>query len=750
MSIANNRSGECFSSDASRIASLAARAALLLCVYVTIHSVCVSSAIAQQMPTEAEQSAPSHSTRTHLPYSIGGFALGSLNIHTANFQKIPGYPNCCPTFTGGSGIGLHLGVLGEYLLQPGMSAGLRIGYTSLGADLSAREQSIRTTITTPTGTEQARIDHRITASIANVFIEPQFVVELVDGLSLMPSLPLCVAVSRKFDQVEQLADDQSGVFSTGLRSRNAYNDQAIPDAPLLYPMASIALRYDIPVAKHRTVLLSPELRFTAMIPRLSSSIDWRVSGVQAGVSLRYNPIEPPIMRYDTVLHRDTVVEKSYDITAMTIERTRDSTVTEEIESGNNIVTVFTERWEWYTKTLPEKRPYFFDASMTLKATDTSGAEKDIFTVRIEEVVALTIQPLLPYVFFDESSDALPQRYVRLRSESAPGFAVNDVRKSTALELYRQVLNIVGRRMTDRPQAVLTLTGCNQDMGAEKSNMALSKSRADNVKAYFEQVWKIDPSRIKVRAQNLPNVPSSAKSQDGIDENRRVEMSSNDPEIFKNVVLLDTILRAESVSALRFYPKVRTSVGVKEWSVRSELNDTVRIALQGSTMPEERLEWDVNRDLSRAPRDLQSVRIRFDVKDKLDSVRTMRQTFPVELVTRQDREKINNKYIDKYSLILYDFGTYTHTAAHQSMLQYIREHSTPKSTFTINGHTDRSGSAEYNMMLSTKRAEYTAKALSVPLKNAKGFGKEQELYDNNYPEGRMYNRTVNIVVETPVE
>ncbi|MFM8473481.1 MAG: hypothetical protein ACKOBV_08185 [Candidatus Kapaibacterium sp.] len=55
-----------------------------------------------------------------------------------------------------------------------------------------------------------------------------------------------------------------------------------------------------------------------------------------------------------------------------------------------------------------------------------------------------------------------------------------------------------------------------------------------------------------------------------------------------------------------------------------------------------------------------------------------------------------------------------------------------------------------MMLSTKRAEYTAKALNVPLKNAKGFGKEQELYDNNYPEGRMYNRTVNIVVETPVE
>ncbi|MFM8437107.1 MAG: OmpA family protein, partial [Candidatus Kapaibacterium sp.] len=605
-------------------------------------------------------------------------------------------------------------------------------------------------IPTPTGTEPARIDHRITASVMNIFLEPQFIYEITRGLSVMPSVPLCLGMKRRFDQVEQLADDQAGVFSTGLRTRNAFSDQPIPDAPAFYPMASIAVRYDIPVARHSTVLLSPEVRFTAMIPRISSAIDWRVSAVQAGVSLRYNPIEPPIMRYDTVLHRDTVVEKSYDITAVRMEKTRDSTVTEEIESGNNIVTVFTERWEWYTKTLPEKRPYFLEADMTLKATDTSGAEKDIFTVRIEEVVALTIQPLLPYVFFDENSDVLPERYRRLTVDDASAFAVNDVRKSTALDLYRQVLNIVGRRMADRPQATLTLTGCNQDMGAEKGNTSLSKSRAENVRAYFEQVWKIDPARIRVRAQNLPNVPSSAKSQDGIDENRRVEMSSNDPEIFKNVVLLDTILRAESVSSLRFYPKVRSSVGVKEWSVRSELNDTVRIALQGNSMPSDKLEWDVNRDLSRAPRDLQSVRIRFDVKDKLDSVRTVRQTFPVELVQRQDREKINDKYIDKYSLILYDFGTYTHTAAHQSMLQYIREHSTPKSVFAINGHTDRSGSADYNMMLSTKRAEYTAKALNVPLKNAKGFGKEQELYDNNYPEGRMYNRTVNIVVETPVE
>jgi outer membrane protein OmpA-like peptidoglycan-associated protein len=645
---------------------------------------------------------------------------------------------------------MNVGLLGEYDMMSGLRTALRVGYSTLGARLTAREQSISTTITTPTGTEQARIDHTITAHISNVYVEPSAVIELLSGVHLMPSLRLSMRVKNSFDQIEQLADDQAGVFAGGLRTRNEYTNRDIPSSPFLYPMAALALRVDIPVAKHNTVLLSPELRISTMLQRISSEIQWRVSTVELGASLRVNPVEPPIMRYDTILHRDTVLDKSYDITAIQIEKLRDSVITTEEESGNNVVTQITERWEWYKKTLPEKRPYFLEAAMKLKAVDASGQEKDIFTVRIEEVVALTIQPLLPYVFFDEGSDFIPERYKRLDEAGSSRFSVNDVRKLSALELYRQVLNIVGRRMTENPQAVLTLTGCNQDMGSEKSNTTLSKSRAERVRDYFQSVWKIDASRLKVKAQNLPNVPSSAKSQDGIDENRRVEMSSNDPDIFKNVVLLDTILRAESVNALRFYPTVRTSLGLKEWSVRSELNDTVRIALQGNTMPEERLEWDVNRDLARAPRDVQSVRIRFDVKDKADSVRSIAQSFPVELITRQDREKINNKYIDKYSLILYDFGTYTHTAAHQSMLQYIREHSKPTSTFSINGHTDRSGSAEYNMMLSTKRAEYTAKALNVPLANAKGFGKEQELYDNNYPEGRMYNRTVNIVVETPVE
>ncbi len=693
----------------------------------------------------------SQSEKPHFPYSVGvAVDYSSLN-HTTNFQKIPGYPNCCPHFERGSGSGIHAAIFGEYVLSPLWSAQLRLGFESLGGILTAREQDSLTTVTTSTGTEQARIDHSITAHISNLNLEPAILFQPVSGFWLSASLPICSSLRTQFDQVEKLAADQEGVFfPSGLRTRNEFNAQELPQAISLYLMARVGLRIDVPLNKKKTLILSPELNYTRLLPSVSKEIDWHISALQVGASVRYNPIVPPLMRYDTVYHRDTTVEKSYDISAVQIELKHDSTDEQEIESGYNTLTLLTEVWQSYVKTLPEKRPYCLETAMKLKASDQDGEEKDIVTVKIEEVVGNSIQPLLPYIFFDENSDVIPERYVQVPAQQTESFNVNALRKSSALEIYRQVLNIIGNRMRDNSKAVLTFTGCNQDLGPEKANTALSKARAERVRDYFEKVWGIDPARLKVKAQNLPAVPSSAKSQDGIDENRRVEISSNDPEILRNVVLLDTVLRAQHVSSLHFYPTVKSSVGVKDWSVHSVLNDSVFVAMSGRSMPDKHLQWDINKDLSRGPRDLHDIRIRFDVHDKLDSLRRITQTFPVEMQTRQDRERVNDKYVDKYSLILYEFGSYTHTASHLALIKYIKEHSSPKSTYVITGHTDRSGSAEYNMMLSTKRADYTAKALNLPSSTAKGYGKEQELYDNNFPEGRMYNRTVNIVVETPVE
>ena len=45
---------------------------------------------------------------------------------------------------------------------------------------------------------------------------------------------------------------------------------------------------------------------------------------------------------------------------------------------------------------------------------------------------------------------------------------------------------------------------------------------------------------------------------------------------------------------------------------------------------------------------------------------------------------------------------------------------------------------------------TARALGIAGASVAGIGEQDPLYDNALPEGRFYNRTVDIVVETPVE
>nr|PZN61846.1 MAG: hypothetical protein DIU62_12980 [Pseudomonadota bacterium] len=71
---------------------------------------------------------------------------------------------------------------------------------------------------------------------------------------------------------------------------------------------------------------------------------------------------------------------------------------------------------------------------------------------------------------------------------------------------------------------------------------------------------------------------------------------------------------------------------------------------------------------------------------------------------------------------------------------------PSATGVIEGHTDSSGSDEYNLRLSQRRAEAVMKYLvdgGVPASRlrAQGFGESQPVADNSTPEGRAQNRRV---------
>ncbi|MCB9202727.1 MAG: OmpA family protein [Flavobacteriales bacterium] len=76
-------------------------------------------------------------------------------------------------------------------------------------------------------------------------------------------------------------------------------------------------------------------------------------------------------------------------------------------------------------------------------------------------------------------------------------------------------------------------------------------------------------------------------------------------------------------------------------------------------------------------------------------------------------------------------------------------------FYVDGHTDNTGSLSFNRKLSVKRAQAVVKALeergvSAGTLEARGFGPDQPIADNDTPEGRQQNRRVVITASDKVE
>jgi outer membrane protein OmpA-like peptidoglycan-associated protein len=90
----------------------------------------------------------------------------------------------------------------------------------------------------------------------------------------------------------------------------------------------------------------------------------------------------------------------------------------------------------------------------------------------------------------------------------------------------------------------------------------------------------------------------------------------------------------------------------------------------------------------------------------------------------------------------------HFAALNPIVEYLILH--PERLVKISGHTDNTGSKEYNLTLSKKRADVVAEYLvgnGVDISRVEtfGFGSEKPLVKTNTDEGRKKNRRVELLI-----
>ncbi|MBX7155125.1 MAG: OmpA family protein [Candidatus Kapaibacterium sp.] len=676
---------------------------------------------------------------------FGLFGGYTSNSHDARLLYVPETFSCNPGFEGGSGGGFVVGALAEFQIGHFFFADVRGVYTTTNAELRRAE-------TLPSLNNSAQFEYRLDTKVSAVGIEPLFGIRLFKNLQLFSGARYSYILSTNYTQSENVTSptgafvDEQGnttrvrnVFS-GTLSR--YNSSQVS---ILFGAA-----YDLLAKEKKGIIISPELWYevgaTDLLSR-SVALSWTVNTIRLGVAVKYGEsfVDDPEVTLEKVRHIDTTTIESPSIAYQTIINGKGAWTYDSLRTTDTLfVTAIYKRTD--TLYVPPST-LEFKANVRATYTDNNGNQIPVNKIMAEELNTTTIIPLLPYVFFGENSAELPARYKRLSTTDATTFNEQQINTLNRLEVYQQLLNVIGSRMKASPKTKITLTGCNQDVRDEFGKTKLSKERAMAVKKYIMDVWGIEDKRIIVQSRSLPQVPSNSQTPDGAEENRRVEITTDDTELLVPVTTTQ-IVGIVTPSAITVTPTVQGRSPVASWSLTATKSNNELHKNEGRTMPKP-IVWNMQSKMQQLLQNNQPVVVQLDVRNTEGKSVTANLEIPAEGITKDKKQsqQLPDKQITISSLLFPNAKETEINDSYSTQLNSIAAKITSGSVIQITGYTDHLGDAQTNRELSQERATNTAKALKATSATVQAVG-SRDLFDFNIPEGRFYSRCVEIKIETP--
>ena len=372
-----------------------------------------------------------------------------------------------------------------------------------------------------------------------------------------------------------------------------------------------------------------------------------------------------------------------------------------------------------------------------------------------------IFPLRNYVFFNEGSTEIPNRYVLLTTNQVKDFKEDQLetfapknlsdRSKRQMTVYYNVLNILGDRMQKNPSSTITLVGSSNNDNTDGLAMA------ESVKTYLVNVFAINPTRITTKGQSKPNIPSEQPGgtlelvllREG---DRRVSIESNSADLLMefqsgpDAPLKPVQITASQEAPLESYVTFNNKgagEALSSWSLQIT-DEQGKIQSFGPYTQDE---------VSIPGKAILGSRPEGDYKVKMigqtKSGKIIEKETPVHMVLWTPAKMEEGM---RYSII-YEFNNSKAISLYE---KYLTEVVTPKipvgATVIIKGHTDIIGEEVYNQDLSLARANDVKTILQSSLAKAgrndvkfdvSGYGENENNspFDNKTPEERFYNRTV---------
>ncbi len=377
-------------------------------------------------------------------------------------------------------------------------------------------------------------------------------------------------------------------------------------------------------------------------------------------------------------------------------------------------------------------------------------------------------PLRNYIFFDLGSTEIPDRYILIKKSQAKDFTESQPnifkpknfsgRSDREMNVYYNVLNILGDRLSKNPTAQITLVGSSEKGPQDGKKMALS------IKTYLSEVFSIDTARIATEGRDKPKIPSEQPGGtlelDLLREgDRRVSVESSSPSLLMefengNITSMKPVqFKVVQAAPLDSYVTFNVDGAKKQFTSWSLIADnkkgkvqrfgpytTEKVSIPGKLILGTQKEGDYNITMQGIKKD--------------GSVIVKNATTHIVLWT-----PLNTTEGTRFS-ILYEFNDAKVTSLYEKYLkEVVVQKISSGSRVIIHGYTDNIGDEVNNSNLSLARANRVHEIIQSSLTKSGlkdvtfdvyGFGEDSALtpFENKYPEERFYNRTVIIDIIPP--
>ncbi|MES2766584.1 MAG: OmpA family protein [Bacteroidota bacterium] len=652
---------------------------------------CVFKTSAQEFPIQ----------ESRIPeYYIGVLGGYSYIQNQTTLAIIPGASDC-GTFKNGTANGYFAGISADYVLFPDLyfpeflQASGRILFSARPVELQTTNNNNFQVFNAETDQYEPLVrDHNYSGALKYVLFDLGLRIQPLSWLPVYTRFAFDAGnpiAGTNYEQYEQIASPNFALYSDDTKRRITGSGE-IDGAGTAYG-AIAALGAEFPF--QNDLFINGEISYRKGLNSVIATDDWRTNMIQASVGIRYG--------------------------------------------------IFKE-----TAKQPQPEPEIVKpetplAPLVVQSINTKPLE-------VQETIVTQTFPLLPYIFFDSTRTTLRPQYIHA-IPNRENFKETELLKST-LPIYYNLLNIVGKRLHENPTAKITITGTTDGHEFLKPDerKKLAETRALKIAEILKDEWNIAPERISIQTRDVPELASSAIYAEGNEENRRVEIFSNDPKILAPVVhsRFQELVPVEDEQ--KFSVDILNPEKAHAWDISIFYKDKLVAIQRNEGVPPKEISLSLAQTtlshIGTEVESLDSLRGEIQVIQEDGSVITAQCPFPF-LKTQNQFE------LGRLSLIVFDFDKADITPLNKLMVnQFVDEAVRKNSQATIVGSTDRLGEAKYNVQLSQQRAEIVQQYLlqlkpETKITYVTGTGASLLPYDNSLPEGRYYCRTVSLTVRTPV-